>query len=339
VSKLFTQSSSESALDPNSTNRLIQQLEGLVSEGRNPNTMALDTLSTYDLLGVINKEDQKVALAVANELPNITAAVDFAVNSIQNGGRLIYVGAGTSGRLGVLDAVECRPTFSVSDDLVIGIIAGGEKAITHAVEGAEDCKESGIKDLQEVALTHSDMVVGIAASGRTPYVISALKYAKSLGCITASVVCNPTSPMLTISNVGICAQVGPECLTGSTRMKSGTAQKLILNMLSTATMVKLGKVFENLMVDVNASNQKLRARAIRIVMQATTCGQEQAQLSLEKADNSAKLAILMILTGTDASVAKTMLQLNQGHLRNSLEGFPQKSQESESESDNSKGET
>ncbi len=323
-----SQFKSESALEETSTHDLIQQLEGLVSEGRNPNTMKLDTLSTCDLLKVINQEDQKVALAVANELPNITAAVNFAVSSIQNGGRLIYVGAGTSGRLGVLDAVECRPTFGVNDDLVVGIIAGGEKAIIHAVEGAEDCKESGIKDLQYIALTHNDMVVGIAASGRTPYVISALEYANSLGCNTASVVCNPTSPMLKIADAGICAQVGPECITGSTRMKSGTAQKLILNMLSTATMVKLGKVFENLMVDVNASNQKLRARAIRIVMQATQCGQEQAQLSLEQADSSAKLAILMILTNTDASTAKAMLQNNQGHLRNALEGLSHNSKKS-----------
>jgi N-acetylmuramic acid 6-phosphate etherase len=305
-----------------STKGLIKQLEGLISEGRNPDTMQFDTLSTYELLNVINQEDQKVALAVAKTLPTITAAVNFAVDSIRSGGRLIYIGAGTSGRLGVLDAVECRPTFSVSDDLVIGIIAGGEKALIHAVEGAEDSKEDAFKDLQNIGLSHKDMLVGIAASGRTPYVISALEYAKSLGCKTASVVCNPKSPMLTIADAGICAQVGPECLTGSTRMKSGTAQKLILNMLSTATMVKLGKVFENLMIDVNASNQKLRARAIRIVMQATQCDQEQAHLTLAQADNSAKLAILMILTNTDAITAKTMLQLNKGHLRNSLNHLP-----------------
>lgn len=301
---------------------LMQQLDSLVSEGRNPRTMTLDTLNTLDLLKVINQEDQKVALAVAAALPNISVCVDLAVTSLQNKGRLIYIGAGTSGRLGVLDAVECRPTFSVPDNLVIGIIAGGENALTNAVEGAEDSKDSAIVDLQNIDLQKNDMLVGIAASGRTPYVISALEYANSLGCNTACVVCNPNSPMLTMVNAGICAQVGPECLTGSTRMKSGTAQKLILNMLSTAVMVKLGKVFENLMVDLNASNEKLRARAIRIVMQATQCSQTQAQTALELADNSAKLAILMILTQTDAITAKTMLQKNQGHLRNSLSSSP-----------------
>lgn len=319
MSSSINQVSYDSSTEVANTSTLIQQLDLLISEGRNPQTMDLDTLTTKELLTVINREDQQVAQAVASALPAIAMAVDLAVNSLQNGGRLIYIGAGTSGRLGVLDAVECRPTFSVNDNLVIGIIAGGEKALIHAVEGAEDCTQSGITDLQDINLSAVDIVVGIAASGRTPYVISALQYATSLGCATASVVCNPTSPMLGMVNAGICAQVGPECLTGSTRMKSGTAQKLILNMLSTATMVKLGKVYENLMVDVNASNQKLRARAIRIVMQATQCSQAQAQLALEQANNSAKLAILMVLTNTDVASAKAMLDSKQGHLRNAIE--------------------
>lgn len=301
-----------------SSSTLIKQLDSLVSEGRNPNTMQLDQLNTFELLTVINQEDQKVAEAIADVLPDITKAVDFAVQCIQNGGRLIYIGAGTSGRLGVLDAVECRPTFSVSDNLVIGLIAGGESALIHAVEGAEDSETGGIKDLQAITLCEKDIVVGIAASGRTPYVISALQYANSLGCKTVSLVCNPTSPMLTMVDAGICAQVGPECLTGSTRMKSGTAQKIVLNMLSTAIMVKLGKVYENLMIDVNASNQKLRARAILIVMQATQCSQEQATTSLQLAQNSAKLAILMILTKQDVNSAKAMLENSQGHLRQAL---------------------
>lgn len=301
-----------------STKALIKQLESLVSEGRNPDTMTLDTLSTLDLLTVINQEDQKVPTAVAHTLPTIAAGVNLAVSSLENGGRLIYIGAGTSGRLGVLDAVECRPTFSVSDKLVIGIMAGGERALTHAVEGAEDNAQNGMTDLQNISLNANDMVVGIAASGRTPYVLGALKYANSLGCKTACVVCNPASPMLGLVDAGMCAEVGPECLTGSTRMKSGTAQKLILNMLSTATMVKLGKVYENLMVDLNASNQKLYARAIRIVMQATGCTEQLANSTLAKADNSAKLAILMILSNTDANTAKNMLNNTHGHLRNSL---------------------
>jgi N-acetylmuramic acid 6-phosphate etherase len=300
------------------TQTLIKQLDSLISEGRNPNTMQLDQLNTFELLKVINQEDQKVAKAVAEVLPDITKAVDFAVQCIQNGGRLIYIGAGTSGRLGVLDAVECRPTFSVSDNLVVGLIAGGESALIHAVEGAEDSEAGGITDLQSIKLCEKDIVVGIAASGRTPYVISALQYANSLGCKTVSLVCNPTSPMLALVDAGICAQVGPECLTGSTRMKSGTAQKIVLNMLSTAIMVKLGKVYENLMIDVNASNRKLRARAILIVMQATQCSQEQATTSLQRAQNSAKLAILMILTKQDVDSAKAMLEHSQGHLREAL---------------------
>lgn len=301
-----------------SKHNLIKQLDELVSEGRNPNTMELDTLSTNELVECINKEDQKVATAVSLALPQITQAVDIIVERIQQKGRLIYIGAGTSGRLGVLDAVECRPTFSVPDDLVIGIIAGGEKALIHAVEGAEDDKAAARKDLQAINLQKNDVVVGIAASGRTPYVISALEYAKSKNCAAISIVCNPKSSLLKIADIGICAHVGPECLTGSTRMKSGTAQKLILNTLSTAAMVKLGKVYENLMVDVNASNKKLQARAIRIVMQASGCDAALAEQSLKLANNSAKLAILMILSGKDAAQAATLLSHKNGQLRDAL---------------------
>jgi N-acetylmuramic acid 6-phosphate etherase len=308
-----------SALHKSSTTQeLLQQLDHLVSEGRNPNTMNLDQLSTPDLLKVINKEDQKVAFAIEEALPDIAKAVDMALNSIQHGGRMIFMGAGTSGRLGVLDAVECRPTFSVSDKLVVGLIAGGERALIHAVEGAEDNKTAGQTDLESINLTAKDIVIGIAASGRTPYAIGGLEYANALGCSTVSLVCNPGSEMLSLAKIGICAHVGPECLTGSTRMKSGTAQKLVLNMLSTATMVKLGKVYENLMVDVNASNEKLYARAIRIVMQATQCSQELAKAALERSNNSAKLAILMILTNTEASAAKVMLDESHGHLRQAI---------------------
>jgi N-acetylmuramic acid 6-phosphate etherase len=302
-----------------STADLIKQLDTLVSEGRNPDTMNLDTLDTQALLAVINQEDQKVALAVQNVLPNIAQAVEHSVSSLKKGARLIYLGAGTSGRLGVLDAVECRPTFSVSDNVVVGVIAGGERALIHAVEGAEDNSQAGVDDLKSLALSAEDTVVGIAASGRTPYVIGGLTYANELGCETVCLVCNPQSPLLDIAKTGICVNVGPECLTGSTRMKSGTAQKLVLNMLSTAAMIKMGKVYQNLMVDVNASNQKLEARAIRIVMQATSCEREQAEIALKEAGNRAKLAILMILTNRDANQAEQMLDSAHGFLRGALE--------------------
>lgn len=302
-----------------STTHLIAQLETLVSEDRNPGTMDLDQRSTASLLTVINQEDQKVALAVSDALPEIAEAVDHIVASLKQGGRIIYMGAGTSGRLGVLDAVECRPTFSVSNELVIGLIAGGERALIHAVEGAEDNEQAGVEDLKSVNLTPVDIVIGIAASGRTPYVIGGLHYANAIGCQTVCLVCNPTAPLLTIANTGICVTVGPECLTGSTRMKSGTAQKLVLNMLSTASMVKMGKVYENLMVDVDASNKKLEARAIRIVMQATQCSREQAETALMQANKRAKLAILMLLTNTDAEQAATVLNNANGFLRQALE--------------------
>ena len=298
---------------------LLQQLEQIVSEGRNPNTMNIDLVSTHELLGMINNEDKAVPLAVERVLPAITQAVDAAVSQIQKGGRLIYIGAGTSGRLGILDAVECRPTLSVPDDLVIGLIAGGERALTHAVEGAEDDKMAGAEDLRALQLQDNDMVVGIAASGRTPYVIGALEYAGQIGAQTACLVCNPAAPLLDVAQIKIAVTVGPECLTGSTRMKSGTAQKLVLNMLSTATMIKLGKAYENLMVDVNASNQKLVARATRIVMQATHCKQSEAEVALNEANNSAKLAILMLLTNRSAAEAEALLGKADGFLRRAVE--------------------
>lgn len=297
---------------------LIKQFDSMISEGRNPSTMDLDTLNTHDLLKVINDEDKIVAVAVSEALDEIAQGVEAIVQAFKQGGRLIYIGAGTSGRLGVLDAVECRPTFSVADDMVIGLIAGGERALTNAVEGAEDNKQQGVADLVEANLCTHDVVVGIAASGRTPYVVGALEYANELGCHSICVVCNSNAPLMRLAKTAICLSVGPECLTGSTRMKSGTAQKLVLNMLSTASMVKMGKVYENLMVDLNASNQKLEARAIRIVMQATGCDKQTASKALEQANNSAKLAILILLTNTSAEQAKTMLEQSKGFLRDAL---------------------
>ncbi len=302
-----------------SDNALLASLETLISEGRNPDTMDIDTLPTEAILARINREDAKVAPAVAGLIPGIAEVVDAVVERIAAGGRLIYVGAGTSGRLGILDAVECRPTFSVPDSLVIGIIAGGEQALTHAIEGAEDNSDQGAADLHAHTLSNKDVVIGLSASGRTPYVEGALKHATKTGCFTAAVACSPDAPIFEHASVPLCAVVGPECLTGSTRMKSGTAQKLILNMISTASMIRLGKTYENLMVDVNASNAKLRARAVRIVMQATDCTEDVARDALVRADNKTKVAIVMLLTGTDADTARQRLDSSQGFLREAVD--------------------
>ncbi|MGS2719315.1 N-acetylmuramic acid 6-phosphate etherase [Paraglaciecola aestuariivivens] len=304
-------------------NPLLNELNNILSETRNANTLDIDVLSSEAILQKINEEDQKVALAIQPALSEIAKAVDLIVAAFQQQGRLIYIGAGTSGRLGILDAVECMPTFSVPENMVIGIIAGGEKAIKRAVEGAEDNEQAGIDDLKAVQLTAKDVVVGIAASGRTPYVVSALKYANQVGAKTVSVSCNPNSAIGKVANIEICAAVGPEILTGSTRMKSGTAQKLILNMLSTASMIRIGKTYQNLMVDVNASNQKLHARALLIVMQATDCDEQTASLALKQANNEAKLAILMILTNSTASQASELLQQHQGYLRKAVQSQSQ----------------
>lgn len=298
---------------------LLEQLNRIISEGRNPHTMDIDVLPTIEILEKINQEDAGVADAVRKTIPHIAKAVDAIVPRLQAGGRLIYMGAGTSGRLGILDAVECRPTFSVPESMVVGIIAGGDQAIKHAVEGAEDDTVMGVKDLKAINFNAKDVLVGLSASGRTPYVIKAMEYANSLHSPTISVTCNPESPMMHCAEIGICAVVGAECITGSTRMKSGTAQKLILNMLSTASMIRLGKTYENLMVDVNASNQKLKARATRIVMQATDCSEDEADTALQAANNRAKLAILMILTGQTAAEAQTQLADNGGFLRRAVQ--------------------
>lgn len=300
-------------------NPLLNELNSILSETRNSSTLDIDLLSSEAILQKINEEDQKVALAITPVLPNIAKAVDCIVEAFQNKGRLIYIGAGTSGRLGILDAVECMPTFSVPENMVLGIIAGGEKAIKRAVEGAEDNQAAAIVDLDNAKLTANDVVVGIAASGRTPYVISALRYARKVGAKAVSVSCNPNSAIAKEADIEICAAVGPEILTGSTRMKSGTAQKLILNMLSTASMIRIGKTYQNLMVDVSASNEKLYARALLIVMQATDCDEQTATAALKEAENEAKLAILMILTSSDATQANTLLQKHHGFLRKAVQ--------------------
>lgn len=297
---------------------LLEQLTQLITEQRNPASMNIDRLSAFGIVQLINNEDKKIALAVEKCLPQIAQAVEKIVAAFQAGGRLVYIGAGTSGRLGVLDASECPPTFGVPPEMVVGIIAGGERALRHPIEGAEDNQEQGKQDLQSIDFSAKDVLVGIAASGRTPYVIGALAYAKSLGATTVSLASNPNSAMAQLADIAIETIVGAEVLTGSSRMKSGTAQKLVLNMLTTASMILLGKCYQNLMVDVQASNEKLKARAIRIVTEATECSREIAENTLKIADNNAKLAIMMILGDLDKQTAVKILAENQGRLQQAL---------------------
>ena len=298
---------------------LLQTLSTLITEQRNPNSMHVDSLSALEIVQLMNDEDKQVPLAIEKCLPQIAQAVECIVAAFQQGGRLVYIGAGTSGRLGVLDASECPPTFGVSPEIVKGIIAGGERALRHPIEGAEDSKAQAVVDLQTIQFSSKDVLVGIAASGRTPYVIGALEYAKSLGSVTVSIASNPNSAMANIVDITIDTVVGPEVLTGSSRLKSGTAQKLVLNMLTTASMILMGKCYQNLMVDVQASNEKLKARAIRIVMQATDCDKALAEETLKQADQNAKLAIMMILSGLDRAQAEALLEKHQGKLQLALE--------------------
>ena len=300
------------------TENLLQTLSTLITEQRNPNSMHVDSLSALEIVQLMNKEDKQVPLAIEKCLPQIAQAVECIVAAFQQGGRLVYIGAGTSGRLGVLDASECPPTFGVSPEMVKGIIAGGERALRHPIEGAEDSKTHAVVDLQTIQFSSKDVLVGIAASGRTPYVIGALEYAKSLGSVTVSIASNPNSAMANIVDIAIDTVVGPEVLTGSSRLKSGTAQKLVLNMLTTASMILMGKCYQNLMVDVQASNEKLKARAIRIVMQATDCDKALAEETLKQADQNAKLAIMMILSGLDRAQAEALLEKHHGKLQLAL---------------------
>ena len=297
---------------------LLQTLSTLITEQRNPNSMHVDSLSALEIVQLMNEEDKQVPLAIEKCLPQIAQAVECIVAAFQQGGRLVYIGAGTSGRLGVLDASECPPTFGVSPEMVKGIIAGGERALRHPIEGAEDSKAQAVVDLQTIHFSSKDVLVGIAASGRTPYVIGALEYAKSLGSVTVSIASNPNSAMANIVDIAIDTIVGSEVLTGSSRLKSGTAQKLVLNMLTTASMILMGKCYQNLMVDVQASNEKLKARAIRIVMQATDCDKALAEETLKQADQNAKLAIMMILSGLDRAQAEALLEKHQGKLQLAL---------------------
>ncbi|MCM3763663.1 N-acetylmuramic acid 6-phosphate etherase [Neobacillus niacini] len=293
-------------------------LEHLTTECRNEETMRLDQMDALSLLEVMNKEDMKVAHAVKQELPSIAKAVETIVAAFKNGGRLIYMGAGTSGRIGLLDAVECPPTFNTPPEEVIGLIAGGDQAFIKAVEGAEDDRELGKRDLQEIQFTNKDILVGLAASGRTPYVLSGLEYAKHIGAGTIAVSCNKNSAVGKIADIAIEVVTGPEVLTGSTRLKAGTAQKLICNMLSTASMVGIGKVYGNLMVDLQPTNEKLIERSKRIIMEATGCQYELAEAYLNKANGQAKVAIVMILTNESYDQAMKRLEEASGFVRNAI---------------------
>ena len=290
------------------------ELSKIATEQRNPNTMHIDELSTEEMVKLINREDHRVAEAVGLVTGQIAKAVDLIAAHLKNGGRLIYCGAGTSGRLGILDAVECPPTYSTDPEMVQALMAGGYEAIFKAVEGAEDSKPLGVEDMKKISFTSKDVLVGIAASGRTPYVLGCMEYAKELGAPTIAVTCCPGSVLDSFADIGIAPCPGPEVITGSTRMKSGTAQKMVLNMLSTGAMIKLGKVYGNLMVDVKPSNEKLIRRCVNIVCAAAECDETVAISALEACDYRPKTAIVMVLLGVGADEAKALLSCSGGHI-------------------------
>ena len=296
-------------------------LKGISTERRNPNTMDIDSVSTIEILRKINNEDKTVPVAVEKALSQIAQLTDVIVDSFNNGGRLIYMGAGTSGRLGVLDASECPPTYGVSSNMVIGLIAGGKNALVNAVEGAEDNREFAIEDLKNINLVKEDIVVGIAASGRTPYVLSGVEYAKSIGCLTGCITTAAGSVLANSVDYPIEAITGAEPLTGSTRMKSGTAQKLICNMLTTASMIKLGKVYQNLLVHMVPTNEKLMSRAASIITEVTTYTTEEALQKLEKY-KTIKAVIVSYLTNIeDVDLINDLLDKNKGNINKIIENL------------------
>ncbi|MDI3409127.1 N-acetylmuramic acid 6-phosphate etherase [Streptomyces cavernicola] len=306
------------ATTPDNYGELRAELATLTTEAFRPELAEIDRLSTLDIARTMNGEDASVPAAVAERLPEIAAAIDATAERMARGGRLIYAGAGTAGRLGVLDASECPPTFNTDPGDVIGLIAGGPPAMVTAVEGAEDSKELAREDLRKLGLTADDTVVGISASGRTPYAIGAVEHARAEGALTIGLSCNADSALGAAAEHGVEVVVGPELLTGSTRLKAGTAQKLVLNMLSTITMIRLGKTYGNLMVDVRASNDKLQARSRRIVALATDAPDEVIESALAAADGEVKTAILMVLADVDAATANDLLTGSRGHLRAAL---------------------
>jgi N-acetylmuramic acid 6-phosphate etherase len=297
---------------------LRAELETLTTEAFRPELSQIDRLSTLEIAKIMNAEDATVPTAVATQLPRIAAAIDAVAERMSRGGRLVYAGAGTAGRLGVLDASECPPTFNTDPTEVVGLIAGGPSAMVTSVEGAEDSRELAAADLKELSLTPDDTVVGVSASGRTPYAVGAVEHARARGALTIGLSCNAHSALAAAAEHGIEIVVGPELLTGSTRLKAGTAQKLVLNMLSTITMIRLGKTYGNLMVDVRASNEKLRARSRRIVALATGASDEEIEQALAATDGEVKNAILTILGGVDGPTAARLLEESDGHLRAAL---------------------
>lgn len=297
----------------------MPDLNTILTEQRNPATERIDSLPTLDMVRLMNQEDHKIAPAVEKVCPRIAKAVDLIADRLRAGGRLIYLGCGTSGRLGILDAVECPPTFSVDYSMVQGIIAGGPQAVFKAVEGAEDHETLGEEDLKALKLTPADAMVGIAASGRTPYVLGGMRYARTIGAAVIAVTCCPGSPVDRAADVGIAPVPGPEVITGSTRLKSGTAQKMVLNMLSTCAMIRLGKVYGNLMVDVRASNEKLISRCVRIVCEAAGVNEETAVQALSESGYRCKTAIVMLLCGLKAEEANALLKKNGGMISKAIE--------------------
>jgi N-acetylmuramic acid 6-phosphate etherase len=301
------------------TTALYDKLSKLLTEQRNPSSMEIDLMDTISILRVVNNEDKKVAIAVEREIPYIARAVDLIVTAFKNGGRLFYVGAGTSGRLGILDASECPPTYGTDPKMVQGIIAGGEKAVFQSQEGAEDNTGQAIKDLEQRKVTDLDVVCGVAASRRTPYVVAAVSHARTLGARTIYVTTNPRSEFDLDVDVAICPEVGPEVIMGSTRMKSGTAQKLVLNMLTTAAMIRLGKVYENMMIDLQLTNQKLVERSKRIVRLATGVDYATAEAYLNKAGGHVKTALVMIGAGVEVDEARDLLKKEDGLVRAAIQ--------------------
>ncbi|WP_055666492.1 N-acetylmuramic acid 6-phosphate etherase [Desnuesiella massiliensis] len=297
----------------------MTKINSLLTEKRNKNSLLIDTMSIPDILKTINNEDKTIAYSIEKELHSISKVVEQMVYTIKNGGRVIYIGAGTSGRLGVLDSAECPPTYGTSPDQIIALIAGGEEAFTKAVESVEDSPTQGIIDLKNINFSSEDLLIGIAASGRTPYVEKALIYAREIGARTATLTCNKNSIISKFADNCIEIEVGPEVITGSTRMKAGTAQKLVLTMMSTTTMICLGKVYSNLMVDVQITNEKLKTRAMNIVKEITNCSEEEVERALEEAQGSAKHAIVMLLLDIDYQDSINQLYQCSNSLRKVLE--------------------
>jgi len=297
----------------------MTKINALKTEQKNEKTANIDVLPTQEILELINNEDKKVAFAVEEEIEHIADAVDVIYRQIAKGGRLIYMGCGTSGRLGILDAAECPPTFGTSPEMVQGLIAGGNQALITAVEGAEDNPELAKEDLKRLRFNQNDVLVGIAASGRTPYVIGGIDYAKNVGAPTVSLTCNPGSRLNQITDISIAPLTGPEVIAGSTRLKSGTAQKMVLNMISTSVMIKLGKVYGNLMVDLKATNEKLMYRAVSIVVMTTGVSEEEAQSAIEASNRSVKTAIVMLKCKMNAKEAEIALEHADGYISKVLE--------------------